>query len=313
MEDTHDSPLEFEPAPTRIDVLRWKDGRVETAADLLAQEEPLEIRIDTHSISITLRTPGHDAELAIGFLVTEGLLTAPDQIRRIQPYPRNALGNVVDIQLAPDVPVDLARLTRHVFTSSSCGLCGKTQLESVHQQFPPLPPFPDPSDVHTQAGDPHSRAATSLRPRDTMLTSETLLHLPNRMRSVQTEFTATGGLHAAALFDCTGNLLVLREDVGRHNAVDKVLGWAFQNHRFPLDNQVLLVSGRVSFEIVQKALAARIPILAAVSAPSSLAVALAQASHQTLIGFLRPGRFNVYSCPERLNLEPTRDSSDLIR
>lgn len=283
-------------AEPEITVWKWNQtGGWTPHKDIVAAEDPLEIRVDTHPVSITLRTPGHDAELALGFLLSEGLLTAPEQVLRILPYPRNPHGNVVDVQLRPDVRVDLGKLTRHVFTSSSCGLCGKATLDAVHQSFPPIAP-PDTGPRDDEPGIEASQTAERLHRMD----AETLLRLPEFMRQGQEAFEQTGGLHAAALFDLHGNPVLLREDVGRHNAVDKVLGWALQNGKLPLHDHVLLVSGRVSFEIVQKALAARLPILAAVSAPSSLAVALAQASHQTLVGFLRPGRFNVYSCPERI-------------
>ena len=254
--------------PTRI--VRWQDGHSVTAADRLAPEEPLEIRVDSRSVSVTMRTPGHDPELAVGFLVTEGIIRRRDEVRDIRTSPRNRAGNVVDVLLAPEVQVDFARLTRHVFASSSCGLCGKASIAAVRRQF--------------------ARVTPGFK-----VTPETLLALPDRMRAAQTTFAATGGLHAAALFTATGELLVLREDVGRHNAVDKVLGRAFLDGLTPLHNHLLLVSGRTSFELMQKALAAGIALVAAVSAPSSLAVEFARANGQTLVGFLREGRFNIYA------------------
>ena len=222
-----------------------------------------------------MRTPGHDDELAAGFLLTEGLVRRRADIAKIQAYPRNAAGNVVNVFLAPEVTVDFARLTRHVFASSSCGLCGKATIEAVHQHFKPI----------------LSKMT---------VTSRTLASLPEALGREQTMFARTGGLHAAAIFDARGKLLVLREDVGRHNAVDKVLGYGFLHGLLPWSRHILMVSGRASFEIQQKALAGRVPIVAAVSAPSSLAVEFARASGQTLVGFLRGERMNVYSRPERI-------------
>ncbi len=269
----------FNPAqqlkPIRI--IRWQDGRSVTATDQLAAEEPLEIRVDSRSVSVTMRTPGHDPELAIGFLVTEGIIRQRDEVRDIRTSPRNRAGNVVDVLLAPEVQVDFTRLTRHVFASSSCGLCGKASIAAVRGQFPRV---------------------TS----EFTVAPETLLALPDRMRAAQTTFASTGGLHAAALFTATGELLVLREDVGRHNAVDKVLGRAFLDGLTPLRDHLLLVSGRTSFELMQKALAAGIALVAAVSAPSSLAVEFARANGQTLVGFLRDGRFNLYAGRKRVKL-----------
>ena len=254
----------------------WTAGqRPRRHTDELATEEPLEIRIDDHPISVTMRTPGHDAELAAGFLVSEGLIRRRTDLARVQPHPRNVAGNVVNVFLAAGVAVDYAQLTRHVFASSSCGLCGKATVAAVHQHFPPI------------------RSALKIA-------ATTLLALPGRLRRDQPAFERTGGLHGAAIFNARGRLLVAREDVGRHNAVDKVIGFGLLHGRLPYDRHVLLVSGRASFEILQKALAARIPIVAAVSAPSSLAVAFARASGQTLVGFLRDGRMNVYARPGRI-------------
>lgn len=244
--------------------------------DLVATEEPLEIRVDTRSISVSLRTPGHDAELAAGFLITEGVLRRPDEIVRFHPHPRNPHGAILDVQLQPECRVDFARLTRHVFAVSSCGLCGKAAIDAVRQSHPPIN---DDFDI----------------------APAWLLSLPGQMRAAQAAFDSTGGIHAAALFHASGSLRVLREDIGRHNAVDKVIGHAFLNRWFPLHRHVLMVSGRVSFEVMQKALAAGIAFVAAVSAPSSLAVEFAHASGQTLVGFLRDGRFNVYAGADRLN------------
>jgi FdhD protein len=245
------------------------------ATDHLAAEEPLEIRVDSQSVAITMRTPGHDAELAIGFLYTEGIVRHADDVRQVRPYPRNEFGNVVDVMLSPHVAVDFARLSRHVFASSSCGLCGKASIAAIKGQFPPV--------GHQFTVD-----------------EETLLGLPAKTRAAQTTFATTGGLHAAALFTADGRLVILREDIGRHNAVDKVIGRSLLDGRSSLDRHLLLVSGRTSFEILQKALAAGIAFVAGVSAPSSLAVEFARANGQTLVGFLREARFNLYAGPRRI-------------
>jgi FdhD protein len=253
-------------------------------SDILVREEPLEIRVRGKSIAVTMRTPGHDRELAAGFLLSEGVISHRNEIIEIAPcLESDSPENTLNVFVAPITDIDFARLTRHVFASSSCGLCGKASIESVHQHFPPV----------GGASVPASR---------TSVTPEMLTALPDRMRAAQQTFSQTGGLHAAAIFDFEGNLLVLREDAGRHNAVDKVLGWGFLESKLPFDSHVLLVSGRASFEIVQKALAARIPIIAAVSAPSSLAVEFAQESNQTLVGFLRGTTFNIYSHPDRISV-----------
>ncbi len=251
-------------------------GPAETRADVTACEEPLEIRIEGRSIAVVMRTPGHDEELVAGFLVTEGVVRRARDILEISQCPSldNKHGNVVDVLLGGAV-VNWDSLTRHVFSASSCGLCGKTSIESVFQRFPPVT-------------------------ADWQLDAARLAALPDRLRAAQTAFEQTGGLHASALFDLDGNLLVLREDVGRHNALDKVLGWALQRDRLPLDRHILLVSGRVSFELMQKALAAGIPLIAAISAPSSLAVDFARDSGQTLVGFLRGPTMNVYTHAQRL-------------
>jgi len=250
-------------------------ARAQTRTDELAVEEPLEIRVDTRSVSVTMRTPGHDEELAAGFLVTEGIVRKPNDIAEIKPYSRNNRANVVDVFLADGARVDFSRLTRHVFMSSSCGLCGKASIDAVHQHFAPV--------------------KKRLRVERAQLWA-----MAEQLHAHQETFAKTGGLHAAAVFTAAGKLVVLREDVGRHNAVDKVIGHALLKGRFPFDEHVLLVSGRASFEIMQKALAARIAIVAAVSAPSSLAVEFAEASRQTLVGFLREGRMNIYAGKSRL-------------
>lgn len=260
-----------------VRLMRWSPGTApRRCADELALEEPLEIRVDTRPIAVTMRTPGHDDELAAGFLVAEGVITRRAHVAGIRPYPRNEGGHVLDVFLG-DVSVDFARLTRHVFASSSCGLCGKATIEAVRQQFPRV-------------------SARFTVP------AETLRALPERLRAAQEGFGRTGGLHAAAVFDAAGRLIVLREDVGRHNAVDKVLGHGLLNGLLPFERHVLVVSGRASFEILQKALAGRIPIVVAVSAPSSLAVEFARRTGQTLIGFAREDRMNIYAGASRVRL-----------
>ena len=257
-------------------VWRSAAGGAPTAdEDVLAGEEPLEIRVAGTPVSVTMRTPGHDRELAVGFLLSEGLVTGRHELAAVRQTAGGAQRNVIDVCPVPGVGIDLARLTRHVFASSSCGLCGKTTIEAVHQRLAPV---------------------TS----QVVVDADVLLALPDRLRAAQPAFERTGGLHAAGLFDAGGRLLLAREDIGRHNAVDKVLGAGLLGGLLPFDAHVLLVSGRASFEIVQKALAGGVPIVAAVSAPSSLAVALAAESGQTLVGFLRPPRLNVYAGPERI-------------
>ena len=264
------------PAVHLTEVTHHSAGHTERRLDSVVREEPLEIRVRGTSVAVTMRTPGDDNELAAGFLLAEGIIKQSSEIVGISPCLESEVPeNTLNVFLASSVEIDFARLTRHVFAASSCGLCGKASIESVHQHFPPVSStFTIPADV--------------------------LIQLPGLLRSAQQAFALTGGLHAAALFDAQGQLEVLREDVGRHNAVDKVIGHAFLNGRFPLDRSVLLVSGRVSFEIVQKALAARIPIVAAISAPSSLAIEFARESGQTLAGFLRGNSFNLYARPERI-------------
>ena len=260
-------------------IWRWyADAGVEVGRDELAAEEPLEIRLRGRPVSVTMRTPDHDDELAAGFLLTEGIITGRRDLVRIEPCSRNEQENVLNVVLGPEVAVDFGRLTRNVFASSSCGLCGKASIEAVHQSFKPVN-------------------------SDLLLDASTLLALPAKLRGGQTTFERTGGLHAAAVFDQAGELVVVREDIGRHNAVDKVLGHGLLHGLLPFDRHLLLVSGRASFEITQKALAARIPVVAAVSAPSSLAVEFARESGQTLVGFLRGSRMNVYAHPQRIDFE----------
>lgn len=264
-----------ETAPAQVSS-RDDAGRWLRRTDTLVREEPLEIRVRGRSVAVTMRTPGHDRELAAGFLLTEGIIRNPGDLIDVVPcLESDQPDNTLNVFLAPSVTVDFERLTRHVFASSSCGVCGKASIDAVQQEFPPV--------------------------RSTMTISADLLAaMPDRLRAAQPTFAQTGGLHAAAIFDERGELLILREDVGRHNAVDKVIGLGLFAGRLPYDAQVLLVSGRASFEIMQKALAARIPIVAAISAPSSLAVEFAVESGQTLVGFLRGQKMNVYSGAARI-------------
>lgn len=253
-------------------------GSVSDVGDVTAREEPLEIRVEGRSVAVVMRTPGHDEELAAGFLVSEGVVQRPRDILEVSQCPstNNKHGNIVDVLLGGAV-VNWDSLTRHVFSASSCGLCGKTSIESVFQQFPAV------------KGDWH-------------VSPKLIASLPDKLRAAQETFSKTGGLHASGLFDLDGNLIVLREDVGRHNALDKILGYALQRDLLPLDRHILLVSGRVSFEIIQKALAGGIPLVAAISAPSSLAVDFAQEAGQTLIGFLRGETMNVYTHSQRVEM-----------
>jgi FdhD protein len=241
------------------------------SADHVAREEPLEIRIAGVPIAVTMRTPGNDEELVRGFLTTERVMAAAD-IASVRPCTDSAEDNVVLVVPRAGVELDLARLKRNFYASSSCGVCGKATLDGALACAPPLPDGP-------------------------VVPASLLYELPARLRAEQETFAATGGLHAAGLFSAAGELLCVREDVGRHNAVDKVIGWAAMHGVAPA---VLLVSGRVAFEIVQKTLAARIPILAAVSAPTSLAVDLAERANVTLCGFLRGERVCIYSAPTRI-------------
>ncbi|MFF4446223.1 formate dehydrogenase accessory sulfurtransferase FdhD [Streptomyces sp. NPDC001502] len=275
-------------------VVRIRNGGAGVRPDTLVAEEPLEIRLNGKPLAITMRTPGDDFALAVGFLVSEGVLGAAADVQAVTycegatdrgPLPAVAGGgsntyNVVNVQLAAGVPVPDITLERNVYTTSSCGLCGKASLDAVRTatRFPGI------------AADP------------VRVPAEVLSAMPDRLRAAQKVFDRTGGLHAAGLFTAQGELLDLREDVGRHNAVDKIVGRAYQSGRLPLTGAVLLVSGRASFELVQKAVMAGIPVLAAVSAPSSLAVDLALESGMTLVGFLRGPDMNIYAGEERITL-----------
>jgi FdhD protein len=260
-----------------LEVLRLRpSGKLRLEADKVVREEPLEIRARGRSVAVTMRTPGQDRELAAGFLFTEGIIHNRCDLIEVAPCRQgDSPENVVNAYLAAGVEVDFERLTRHVFASSSCGLCGKASIDAVHANFPPI--------------------KSNLK-----VSSRTLLHLPRRMRTAQHTFGETGGLHAAAVFDAHGKLVALCEDIGRHNAVDKVVGLGLLTDALPFSSHILLVSGRASFEILQKALAARIPIVCAISAPSSLSVEFANESGQTLVGFLRPHTMNLYCGAERI-------------
>ncbi|MEU8070900.1 MULTISPECIES: formate dehydrogenase accessory sulfurtransferase FdhD [unclassified Micromonospora] len=271
----------------RIDLGAAGDGRGRIRRqDTLAVEEPLEIRVGAagpgrrRPLAVTMRTPGDDLDLAIGFLLTEGLIRSAEDVHTAQlcagvETPNTY--NVVDVVLSPGVPEPVTDPSRNFYTTSSCGVCGKASIESVRtrSQFP-------------------------VRDDPLVVTAELLAGLPDRLRAAQRAFDRTGGLHAAGLFTADGELVVLREDVGRHNAVDKVLGWATREGRLPLAGHVLLVSGRASFELTQKAWMAGVPLLAAVSAPSTLAVELAEEAGMTLVGFLRGPTMNVYTGAARI-------------
>jgi FdhD protein len=281
------------PKPRSIDVTQvteWRDGQVRRAQDYLATEEPLEIRLGRTPLSVTMRTPGHDLELTAGFLFTEGLIEKRENIAsleygKVKSKTRQASGNVVHVRLTGR-SLKPEQTRRNFFMSSSCGVCGKASIEAVKAR-----------------GIRRPNPAFSLDPA-------MLCTFPDTLKAAQSIFDRTGGLHAAGLFDAQGKLVVLREDVGRHNAVDKVVGWALLagQVRLPLADYALMVSGRGGFEIIQKALLAGVPLVASVSAPSSLAVRLAREAGLTLVGFLRDKRFLVYSSEERLQPEkaPTR-------
>ncbi|WP_043724306.1 formate dehydrogenase accessory sulfurtransferase FdhD [Kutzneria sp. 744] len=269
---------------TRRRVVRVVDGRVSARPDTLAAEEPLEIRVGGQPLSVTMRTPGHDFDLAAGFLVSEGVIGQTDELNAIR-YCAGATVdngntyNVLDVSLAPGVPPPDPSVERNFYTTSSCGLCGKASLDAVR-----------------------ATSRWSVEFDELKVDIDTVTTMPDTLRTAQLVFDRTGGLHAAGLFTRDGRLLCLREDVGRHNAVDKVIGWALRDNRLPLSGTVLMVSGRASFELVQKAVMAGIPVLAAVSAPSSLAVELAAEMGLTLIGFLRGTSMNVYTGSQRLGL-----------
>ena len=274
-------------APRSIDltqVSEWDDGRVQRKQDYLAAEEPLEIRIGDHPLTVTMRTPGHDGELAAGFLFTEGVIAQRSQILRLasgedESEPDRAKtdrANLVRVELAAGAAFDGEKMRRNFFAASSCGICGKASIDAIR-----------------------ARALRAPNP-DFRVEAGTLLGLPDSIRESQAVFGRTGGLHAAALVGADGKLMVLREDIGRHNAVDKAIGWALLENRIPLSETILFVSGRGGFEIVQKAIVAGLPVVASVSAPSSLAVRLARELQLTLVGFLRGRRFVIYAGEERI-------------
>jgi FdhD protein len=255
-------------------IRRKRDGELEYLPDELTIEEPLEIRVGRKPVATTMRTPGHDEELAAGFLLSEGIVRGRDQIASVSV----SSDNRVVVELTDAVKLKLNSTKRFGTISSSCGLCGKTSIDAIRQNF------------------------SAIRSTDIRIDIDTLLSLPGLLRNAQSDFARTGGIHAAGIFAVNGKLKIAREDIGRHNAVDKAVGRAFLDQLLPLEKHLLLVSGRASFEIIQKALAAGIPIVAAVSAPSSLAVEFARDSNQTLIGFLRPPSFNIYTHIERVIL-----------
>ncbi|HEV3311889.1 MAG TPA: formate dehydrogenase accessory sulfurtransferase FdhD [Chloroflexota bacterium] len=285
MTTTTDTETQTEPrgasTPVR-DVVRWSGLTSIQETENLATEEPLEIRLAGIAMAVTMRTPGDDIELVTGFLLTEGIVKSLGEISSIA-HCRDDAGaeeqNVVNVNLRDAASFDVERLKRNFYSTSSCGICGKASIDAVRLQAGSIP------------GGGSVEAAT-------------LYRLPDRLLAGQKTFRATGGLHAAGLFDFQGECLVVREDVGRHNAVDKVIGWSAREAPERLRQSILMVSGRASFEVVQKALMAWIPLVAAVSAPSSLAVDLARTSGMTLVGFLRPEHFNVYAGAERVVAVP---------
>jgi FdhD protein len=272
------------PAPRSIEVTQvteWADGRLRRLQDSIAGEEPLEIRIGDTPLAVTMRTPGHDLELAAGFLFTEGLIQTRAQLASLEAIAdgsRASRGNVVVARLSEGVAVDSEQTRRNFFANSSCGVCGKASIDAVRSRL-------------LQSPNAAFRIA-----------AETLCRMPEKLGSSQDIFGRTGGLHAAALFTPEGELIVSREDIGRHNAVDKIVGWALQENRLPLSDVVMLVSGRCGFEIAQKAIVAGVPVVGSVSAPSSLAAQLARELNLTLVGFLRGRRFVIYSGEQRLQL-----------
>ena len=265
------------PAVQRFPVTHVRGGTIRTAEDLVAVEAPLEIRLNGKPLTVTMRTPGHDAWLAVGFLVSEGIIRQATDLEG-PPLTGPLAPNVLRVQLRAGLQVDTSRAERSGTTTSACGACGKASLEAL--SLPECPRTPEPLP---------------------QVSGALLVDLPSRLRAAQEAFGATGGLHATGLFTADGQLVRVHEDVGRHNAFDKVIGAALLAGELPLSNHVALVSGRASFELVQKAAMAGIRVLAAVGAPSSLAVELAEQQGLTLAGFVRDGRFNLYSQPERIS------------
>jgi FdhD protein len=271
---------------TKVRVRVVEDGQARVRPDTLATEEPMEVRLISGSakqtVAVTMRTPGTDFELAAGFLYGEGIVSSHDDLRKISYCVDADLDaeqryNIVNVELQGDRDYDLKPLERHFYTTSACGVCGKASLEQLELRgCPVIPPGPE-------------------------IATETIYSLPGKLREAQGLFEATGGLHAAALFDAEGNLVALKEDVGRHNATDKLIGWALLEGRLPLSDHIVMVSGRSSFEIMQKCLVAGVPVVCAISAPSSLAVDVARQFNMTLVGFLRGSRFNLYAGFERVH------------
>jgi FdhD protein len=275
------------PTASKTKATVWvvETGKIRPRLDQITTEEPLEIRLLPHqkTVAVTMRTPGADFQLAAGFLYSEGVITCREDIRRISYCMDESVDgeqryNIVNVELREGLIPDLQPLERHFYTSSACGVCGKASLEALHL-----------------------RGCTVIAP-GLMVTPETIYSLPDQLRAAQGIFTATGGLHAAAVFDAKGKLLNLWEDVGRHNALDKLIGSALLSDELPLNNHIVMVSGRSSFEILQKSTTAGVPIVCSVSAPSSLAVSVAKEFGITLIGFLRGQRFNVYTGVERISV-----------
>ena len=285
LQNTSDKARRSSKTRTRLRVV--EDGKMRIRPDMLATEEPMEIRLlaggATQTVAVTMRTPGADFELAAGFLYGEGIVKSTDDIARISYCVDSDLDaaqqyNIVNVELRGGTEYDLRPLERNFYTTSACGVCGKASLEQLEVRgCPVVGPGPE-------------------------ISAEMLYSLPEKLREAQGLFDATGGLHAAALFDAEGNLVALREDVGRHNATDKLVGWVLLEGMLPLSGHIVMVSGRSSFEILQKCLTAGVPFVCAVSAPSSLAVDVAREFGMTLVGFLRERRFNVYAGQERVAL-----------
>ncbi|BAY10312.1 formate dehydrogenase accessory sulfurtransferase FdhD [Calothrix sp. NIES-2098] len=269
---------------TKSTVWVVENGKMRTRLDSVTTEEPLEIRLvsQNRTIAVTMRTPGADFELAAGFLYSEGVINSKKDIQRMSYCVDESLDseqryNIVNVELREELIPDLQPLERHFYTNSACGVCGKANIEALHLQ------------------------GCAVIPQGFVVKPEIIYSLPEQLRAAQSIFTTTGGLHAAAVFDAQGKLLNLQEDIGRHNALDKLIGSALLSDELPLNNRIVMVSGRSSFEILQKSTVAGVPIVCSVSAPSSLAVSVAQEFGITLIGFLRGERFNVYSGWERIN------------
>lgn len=279
------------PSVAKVDILKVDKANRNPVPDLVSVEEPMEMRLgygtendrQKKAISVTMRTPGNDFELALGFLFTEGIITSASDVKQVryctEPESQESAGNVVIVELQPEVGIDFKQLERHFYTTSSCGVCGKASIEALEQTGCPV-----------------------ILKRPGMVNERTIHTLPQSLREKQAVFEYTGGLHGCALFSLDGQLLLSREDVGRHNALDKLIGAVIADKKVASENCVLLLSGRVSFELVQKAAMAGIPIITAVGAPSSLAVQSATSLGITLIGFLRDDRFNIYTHPERIAL-----------